>query len=73
MIVDLILDRKDGAKYSPKTFYNDCMGYGVIGDDITRAMDKESEKQIKQALNEYILHNEYNEEICDYINETKWL
>lgn len=37
MIIDLILDRKDGTPYSPRKFYHDTMAYGPIGVDITRA------------------------------------
>ena len=61
MIIDLILDRQEGTPYEPKTFYNSCMNYGSIADEITRAMDAGTEENIKAAL-------------CTYIDESvKWL
>ena len=44
MIVDLILDRKDGYPYNPHEFYNeirDCerLGIGVSDERISIAMD----------------------------------
>ena len=73
MIVDLILDRKDGAKYNAHDFYVDVMGYGEIGEDITRAMDFGTESDVRRELCEYITANEYNPAICDYINSREWL
>ena len=78
MIIDLILDRRDDERdgihrYDPVKFYCDCICYGDIGEDITRAMDYFSEKGVKEALCEYIHTNEYNPEICDYIKSVDWL
>ena len=77
MIVDLILDRKDGEEYgelyNPYEFYRNCMGYGPIGHGITRAMDFGTERDVKRELCEYITANEYNPAICDYINSREWL
>ena len=78
MIIDLILDRKDDEKegfffYNAHDFYYDVMGYGEIGDDITRAMDCGTEEDVKKALCEYVIHNEYNPAICDYINSVNWI
>ena len=51
MIIDRILDRKDGEQYSPKQFYFYCMGYmDGIGDDITRAMDYGTETDVKKSI-----------------------
>ena len=72
MIIDRILDRKDGHPYRAKEFYNDVFNYGEIGFDITRAMDSGSEKDVKKALCNYIM-GEYNPKICDYINKVQWL
>lgn len=73
MIVDRILDRKDGKPYSAHDFYMDCLGYGRIGDDITRAMDFGTEEEVKRALCKYVVENEYNPLICDYICRINWL
>ena len=73
MIIDLILDRKDGTPYEPKTFYNSCMDYGSIADEITRAMDAGTEENTKAALCAYIDEQEYNPETKNYIHSVKWL
>lgn len=79
MIIDCILDRKDNEKYdgydsyNAHDFYIDVLGYGSIGDDITRAMDEGTEEDVKNALCKYIDNNEYNPEIKDYINSKTWL
>jgi hypothetical protein len=78
MIVDLILDRKDDERdgidsYNAREFYFGVMGYGEIGDDITRCMDEGEEWDVKMALMRYILRNGYNEKICDYICSVNWL
>ena len=74
MIIDQILDRKDGIRYNPKDFYNYCMGYmDGIGDDISRAMDYGTETDVKKALCDYIIEQEYNPEICLYVCSVKWL
>lgn len=73
MIIDLILDRKDGENYTPKQFYNDVMNYGKIGFDIAEALDSGEEKDVKEKLCQYVIDNDYNEEICKYINSVNWL
>lgn len=73
MIVDLILDRKDSREYNAHDFYMDCMRYGRVGDDITRAMDGGTEEDVKRALCAYIAKNEYNPLLRDYICRINWL
>ena len=73
MIIDLILDRKDGYKYNVEDFYRDCVEYGEVGFEITRALDSGTEKDVKQALCNYIIENGYNKNICKYINSVNWL
>ena len=73
MIIDLILDRKEGTPYNPKQFYNWVVGYGKIGDEISRAMDNGTEQDIKRELSRYIIEQEYRPSICDYINSVAWL
>lgn len=77
MVIDLILDRKDGEPYDPKHFYNECMEYSAIFDGmfdaVTAAMDYGTEKDVKEALCKYIKDCEYNPEIMDYINSVNWI
>ena len=73
MIIDLILDRKDGYSYSDVQFYRDLIQYGEIGFDIARAMDSGTEEDIQNSLCAYIIDNDYNVEICDYIRSVNWL
>ena len=78
MIIDLILDRRDAEEYgdfeySAHDFYFDVLGYGRIGDAITRAMDAGTEEDVKNALCAYVIEQEYNPMICDYIRARVWL
>ena len=73
MIIDKILDRKDGELYKASDFYLDCLNYGRTGDKITRALDGGTENDVKKALCDYIIENDYNPKICDYINSVEWL
>lgn len=73
MIVDLILERKQWREYNAHDFYYDVMEYGNIGHDIARAMDFGEERDVKNALCDYIVNNEYNLDICNYINAINWL
>jgi hypothetical protein len=71
MVVDCILDRKDGSPYNPREFYQDMLAYEA--NDISRAMDEGTEEDVKKALCDYIKFNDYNPAICDYINSVNWL
>ena len=77
MIIDCILDRKDGSNYNPHEFYNKMIEYdevfGGIAWDIIRAMDYGEEADVKKALCEYIDKQGYNPAIKDYINSVSWL
>ena len=73
MIIDQILDRKDGYGYEPKEFYLYCNGYNEHGNNIARAMDAGTNKDIQRAICEYITDNGYSSDICDYVNAVYWL
>lgn len=73
MVIDLILDRKDGKEYNPEEFYKGVRDYGQIGWDITEAMDEGEEKDVKRTLKNYIIDNEYNDKIAEYIDTVDWL
>ena len=71
MVIDYILDRKDGYGYDVKKFYDACMAYEEF--DIARALDSGTEKDVKKALCDYVIYNDYPKSICKYINSENWL
>jgi len=73
MIIDLILNRKDGSDYQPRKFYNDVMGYGEVGWGIAEALDNGTETEVKKALSHYIVDQDYNPRIIEYVNSVSWL
>lgn len=73
MIIDKILDRKDGAEYNPHTFYTYIAQSGDIGGKIADAMDQDNESETRYQLEKYVLENEHNTDIIEYINSVKWL
>ena len=74
MIIDLILDRKGGSSYKAKEFYDDVMAYEEgTNYKISRALDGGTEEDVRKALCDYIINNDYNPKICNYINKVTWL
>lgn len=76
MIIDLILDRKDGKEYKMKEFYNRLSEYGEIGQGIAGALDSGLNQDIGFELIKYIVDNEYDNvdgKICSFIRDVKWL
>lgn len=74
MIIDKILDRKDGIPYDARTFYNDMMVYHATGGHaIATALDSGEEHDVKRELARYIVEQEYNLDIITYINSVNWL
>lgn len=73
MIIDLILDRKDGVPYDPAQFYRDVSCYGKIGHGITRALDYGEDLDIRRELCAYIDREGYNAKIKRYVNSVEWL
>lgn len=71
MLIDLILDRAADTHYNPKMFYLGAMAYKQ--DEVSRAMDEGTENDVKKALCDYIKRNEYNRDICAYIESVSWL
>ena len=72
-MIDKILDRKDGVHYQAKKFYNDISEYGNISDNITQAMDEGENIDVIDCLCTYIIENDYNLDICDYIKNQHWI
>jgi len=76
MIIDLILDRRDGSPYNPISFYKDCKDYEDtfnFGFSISDEMENGIEQFVKLLICRYIMENGYDPEICDYINSVNWL
>lgn len=73
MIIDLILDRKDGQPYNARAFYNYASNDGEVGAAIADALDSGENEDVRRQLCAYIVEQEYNVDICDYINSVDWL
>lgn len=81
MIIDLILDRKDGETfgdvYDARQFYFDVLQYIYLTKDasseITSAMDYGTDADVRASLCRYIDQNGYNPEIKNYINSRRWI
>ena len=76
MIIDLILDRKNGHEYNAREFYYEVLEYEStfnLNREISRAMDGGTEQDVKKALCDYVISQRYNTEICAYINSVNWL
>ncbi len=75
MIIDLILDRKDGIPYNPYDFYTSVMKYEediAPTYPISTALDSGTEEEVKKAICHYIIDYDYPPAICDYINSKQW-
>lgn len=72
MLVDFILDRKEGIEYDPRELYDYCQEEEAYW-GVARALDGGTEEDIKGELCGYILGNGYNPDICDYICSVNWL
>lgn len=76
MLIDLILDRKDGQPYNAKKFYD-----AVTSDldtfpcyiGVARALDGGTEADVITELCDYIKSQDYNLDLCEYISSVKWL
>ena len=76
MIIDLILDRQDGAIFRAWEFGNEIADYAEVFDcakPILEAIEKEDEEATKAALCQYVIKQGYNPQICDYINSENWV
>lgn len=79
MLIDAILDRRydrdEGIyNYDPKRFYDYINGFGIGSyNRVARAMDEGTEKDVKQALCDYIDLEEYNPDIKEFVNSVDWL
>lgn len=75
MIIDIILDRKEGAiDYAPETHLKAIYDYATDArmSDIARALDSGNEDDVKAALMCYISTCGYPLELLDYIASVRW-
>lgn len=78
MIIDLILDRKDGYPYDAYEFYNEIrdyerLGIGVSDERISIAMDYGDNRDVQRVLCEYVYMNGYPAKIQKYIRTQQWI
>lgn len=74
MLIDFILDRKDGDKYVVRDLYDYVSDYDIPDyQAVARALDAGTEADVIGALCDYISHENYNPEICNYVCSVKWL
>jgi hypothetical protein len=71
MVIDLILDRKDGKEYNAKQFYNSVTEYGFY--TIAEALDNGENKDVQKVLCDYITDYGYPNKIKDFINNKNWI
>ena len=75
MIIDIILDRKEGAiDYAPETHLKAIYDYATDArmSDIARALDSGNENDVKAALMRYITVCGYPLDLLDYIASVRW-
>ena len=78
MIIDYILDRKEGVPYNPRDFYWyvyeewKCFKSNLF-EKLLNALDNGTEQDVKDVLCEYIDKCDYNLKICDYIKSVNWV
>lgn len=76
MIIDLILDRKDGFGYDAKEAYdyiNKEEQMFQLDSGIAKAMDCGTNKDVQEALCRYIDGQGYNHNLCKYIRSVRWV
>lgn len=74
MIIDTIIDRRDGCAYGPddmRYMYDEAEMFGFI--DLARALDSGSDDEIRRELCRYIDDGGYRQEIKSYVNAVDWI
>ena len=75
MIIDIILDRQDGAiNYAPETHLKAIYDYATDArmTDIARALDSGNEADVRAALMRYIKVCGYPSALLDYVASVRW-
>ena len=76
MLIDLILDRKDGLRYRPENFKRDVRGYLDVFKSYKPVYDAillKDESAVKRELCRYIDIEGYNPQIKNYVRSVSWL
>lgn len=76
MLIDIILDRRDGEEYNARRLYSYLQEEGNIFPfywDIARVMDEGTEEDVKETLCRYVKEHGYRQELCDYVRSVEWL
>ena len=76
MLIDLILDRKEGLKYRPENFKRDVLYYVDVFPcykPVAKAILGGKETDVKRELCRYIDREGYNPEIKSYVQDVRWL
>jgi len=74
MIIDAILDRKDGDEYTAEEMrymYDQATFFGHV--ELARALDGGDNAHIVEELCKYIDNEEYNPEIKKYVRSVDWV
>lgn len=71
MIIDEILDRRDGCEYDPEYLVDTAKINGF--DNVVKAFESKDENAAKSALKDYVRENEYSDSVCDYIDSQQWI
>ena len=71
MIIDEILDRRDGYKYDPEYLVDIAEIDGF--DNIVKAFKSKNENAAKSALKEYINENGYDNKLNEYVDSQQWI
>lgn len=74
MIIDAILDRRDGSPYTMETakyIYDEATLFKM--NDLARAFDCGSNEDCQRELARYIDLNEYNPDLKKYIYSVDWV
>jgi hypothetical protein len=74
MIIDVILDRRSGVKYTVnemRSLYVYAMDFKLW--DLAEALDNDDNEDIQRELCQYISDENYCSTIIDYINSVNWV
>lgn len=76
MLIDLILDRKDGVPYNAKDFYTELCEYLSVFPfygPIASAMDCGRNEDVVNEMCSYIDEQGYSPHIKDYVRSVEWV
>ena len=71
MIIDEILDRRDGCKYDPEYLVDTAKINGF--NNVVKAFESKDENAVKSSLKEYVHENGYSDNVCEYIDSQQWI